>query len=73
VKKPTPRQLRYLRRLAERTGGTFAWPQTKAEASAEIERLSGRPELAAQRPRPRAPSGKPRPRRARRRDGGTPR
>ena len=40
---PTPKQLRYLKRLAERTGGTFAYPQTKAEASREIERLKGRP------------------------------
>ena len=44
--KPTPKQLRYLKRLAERTGGTFAWPQTKAEASREIERLKGRPSSA---------------------------
>jgi len=43
VEKPTPKQLRYLKRLAERTGGTFAYPQTKAEASREIERLKGRP------------------------------
>ena len=44
--KPTPKQLRYLKRLAERTGGTFAWPQTKAEASREIERLKSRPSSA---------------------------
>jgi len=43
VEKPTPKQLRYLKRLAERTGGTFAYPQTKAEASREIARLKGRP------------------------------
>ena len=43
MEKPTPKQLRYLKRLAERTGATFAYPQTKAEASREIERLKGRP------------------------------
>ena len=37
--KPTPKQLKYLRSLAERTGQTFAWPKTTAEASAEIRRL----------------------------------
>ncbi len=37
--KPTPRQLKYLRSLAERTGQTFCWPKTMAEASAEIRRL----------------------------------
>ena len=46
MEKPTPKQLRYLKRLAERTGGTFAYPQTKAEASREIERLKGRPSSA---------------------------
>lgn len=39
--KPTPKQLNYLRTLAQRTGQTFAWPETKAEASAEIKRLRG--------------------------------
>lgn len=37
--KPTLRQLRYLRHLAETTGTTFAQPSTRAEASKEIERL----------------------------------
>jgi hypothetical protein len=37
--KPTRRQLAYLRDLATSTGTTFAYPATKAEASAEIERL----------------------------------
>ena len=46
MEKPTPKQLRYLKRLAERTGGTFAYPQTKAEASREIERLKSRPSSA---------------------------
>ena len=39
--KPTPKQLNYLRSLAQRTGQTFAWPTSAAEASAEIERLKG--------------------------------
>ena len=38
--KPTTRQLNYLRSLANRTGQTFAYPQTIAQASAEIERLT---------------------------------
>ena len=37
--KPTSRQLNYLRALASRTGQTFAYPTTVAEASREIERL----------------------------------
>jgi hypothetical protein len=37
--KPTPKQLNYLRSLAQRTGQTFSWPKTIAEASAEIRRL----------------------------------
>ena len=36
---PTPKQQRYLRALAQRTGTTFAVPKTKAQASAEIRRL----------------------------------
>ena len=39
---PTPKQQRYLRALAQRTGTTFAVPKTKAEASAEIRRLERR-------------------------------
>ena len=39
--KPTRRQLNYLRALANRTGQTFTYPTTSAEASAEIERLKG--------------------------------
>lgn len=39
--KPTAKQLNYLRSLAQRSGQTFAWPKTVAEASAEIERLEG--------------------------------
>ena len=37
--KPTPRQLRYLRSLAQRTGQTFTYPHTFAQASREITRL----------------------------------
>jgi len=40
--KPTPKQLNYLRALAERTGTTFAWPRTRAEASACIDQLQRR-------------------------------
>jgi hypothetical protein len=39
ARKPTPRQLQYLRTLAERTGTTFAKPRTVTEASGEITRL----------------------------------
>ena len=39
--KPTPRQQRYLRRLAEQTGTSFSPPATKAQASREITRLEG--------------------------------
>jgi hypothetical protein len=42
TKPPSARQLRYLRSLAEQRGESFAYPQTAAEASAEIERLKGR-------------------------------
>jgi hypothetical protein len=34
--KPSPKQLSYLRHLAESTGQSFAWPQTSAAASVEI-------------------------------------
>jgi len=42
-KPPTPKQLAYLRALAERTGQTFATPRTSREASAEIRRLKATP------------------------------
>jgi hypothetical protein len=38
-KPPSPRQLNYLKALAERTGQTFAWPTSSAAASREIRRL----------------------------------
>ena len=37
--RPTGKQQRYLRSLAQKTGTSFTPPQTKAEASREIERL----------------------------------
>jgi hypothetical protein len=37
--KPTTKQLRYLRELANSRGQTFRYPTTRAEASAEIRRL----------------------------------
>jgi len=37
---PTKPQLRELRRLAERTGQSFAYPATRAEASKELQRLA---------------------------------
>lgn len=37
--KPTRSQLAYLKSLAARTGGTFAYPTTRAQASNEIKRL----------------------------------
>lgn len=40
---PTPKQQRYLRQLAQRTGTTFVVPKTKTEASAEIRRLQRTP------------------------------
>ena len=40
--KPTAKQLRYLRNLAASRGESFAYPQTRAQASEEITRLKGR-------------------------------
>lgn len=40
--KPTDKQLRELRRLAESTGTTFTPPRTRAEASRAITALRGR-------------------------------
>jgi Protein of unknown function (DUF3072) len=37
--KATSRQLAYLRALANKTGTTFTYPATKAQASREIKRL----------------------------------
>jgi hypothetical protein len=40
--RPTQRQLRYLRQLAELTGTSFSPPATRREASEQIERLKQR-------------------------------
>ena len=37
--RPSRRQLAYLRALADRAGQTFAYPQTRRQASLEIQRL----------------------------------
>jgi hypothetical protein len=37
---PTKPQLKELRRLANRTGQSFAYPATRAEASKELQRLA---------------------------------
>ena len=39
AKRPTAKQLTYLRTLAKRTGTSFATPISRADASAEIRRL----------------------------------
>lgn len=44
---PSVKQLRYLRGLAAQRGESFAYPRTAAQASAEIERLKGRPRSSA--------------------------
>lgn len=41
--KPTRKQLRYLRLLADRTATSFAYPATITDASAEITRLTKLP------------------------------
>ena len=63
---PTPRQLQYLRTLAERSGTTFASPRTRGEASREIRRLEALPALTRRltefllRPRATHPRQRPR-------------
>lgn len=37
--RPTAKQVAYLRTLATRAGQTFSYPRTRAQASAEIQRL----------------------------------
>ncbi len=39
--KPTAKQMRYLKALAEERGQSFTYPKTKTQASAEIDRLHG--------------------------------
>jgi hypothetical protein len=41
-KPATAKQMRYLRSLADARGESFAYPQSAAQASAEIERLKRR-------------------------------
>jgi hypothetical protein len=43
---PKPRQLSYLKDLAKKAGETFVYPQTRAQASAEITRLLARKRLS---------------------------
>jgi hypothetical protein len=45
LSKPTSKQIRYLEDLAMKAGESFAFPQTRAQASAEISRLKRRPAL----------------------------
>ena len=40
-KPPSPRQLNYLKALANRAGQTFTYPKTSRGASREIQRLKG--------------------------------
>jgi hypothetical protein len=39
IRKPTPRQIKYLKDLAMETGESFSWPKTFGQASVEIKRL----------------------------------
>jgi hypothetical protein len=41
-KKPSAKQLRYIRNLANSRGETFIYPRTRTQASEEIRRLKGR-------------------------------
>lgn len=42
IRRPTAKQLRFLRELALSRGETYAVPKSRANASAEIERLLSR-------------------------------
>ena len=44
---PRPKQLAYLKALAQRTGTSFAYPKTRGEASREIDRLLQLPSLSS--------------------------
>jgi hypothetical protein len=46
-KPPTAKQLAYLRALANRTGQTFTYPRTCAQASQQIQRLRTAPPSTA--------------------------
>jgi hypothetical protein len=41
-RKATTRQIRYLKELAMRTGGSFSYPSSSAEARSEIDRMKAR-------------------------------
>lgn len=43
--KPTTKQVKYIKDLAKKRGESFTFPQTRAQASAEIKRLKRRPVL----------------------------
>ena len=43
--KPTDKQIRYIKDLAKKRGESFAYPHTRAQASAEIKRLKRSPVL----------------------------
>jgi hypothetical protein len=43
--KPTTKQVKYIKDLARKRGETFTFPQTRAQASAEIKRLLARESL----------------------------
>ena len=43
---PKPKQLSYLKDLAKKAGETFGYPETRAQASAEITRLLARKGLS---------------------------
>jgi hypothetical protein len=46
IRKPSAKQLRYLKDLAQQRGESFTYPTTAAEASAEIDRLRGRKRMS---------------------------
>lgn len=47
IRRPSDKQIRYLRDLALQRGESFVYPQSAAEASAEIDRLKGRKRMSA--------------------------
>jgi hypothetical protein len=47
LRKPSSKQIRYLQGLALQRGESFVYPQTAAQASAEIDRLRGRKRMGA--------------------------
>jgi hypothetical protein len=46
---PTPKQLAYLKALAQRTATSFAYPRNRSEASSEIARMRQLPVLTVDR------------------------